>query len=935
MARARQSLSGNRTIVADRFATEKVDPRCTILRFTGSRLDYNLAVQLQSAMSELARGIESGGHAILDLRPLHYVDSQCLSVLVEAQASLRQGEIEPILLIPGPESHLDELLEVSGLHGVFAVFAKEADALGHRHGALGEHSRVEEGGAVVLAFTGTLAASHASGILELLSRERGNALVVDLAQVFHVAPAILEVFESVARGGAHVALVRSPHRTQFDRLLGALRVFDRREDAMEFVRRCRERPTGEVEIETGHGFTLARIRGNARDVDVEGLLRRLDGLPSPGSMPLVLDLSEAYGETASLVSGLDALLERRRGEIAVVSPLPDDGTTHHLLDRGIPLVETVLRAQAILANPGEAFIMVDFSKGDLPVLQLGGSLVRASLQNRLGRAVRQLVEDHTITDTMDPDCECYHAAKPIGLFDLTHVECLDRCAIDTLLQPFRASDSIAGFVADPFLQRIVAQQAGDTRPVFATNRDELARAFYREVLFLVGEKLWSMYRWQVDLLLSKLGRAFPSWHIYLRIYRNPKALLRRTKMAPVDLVLVDTGRYGELDEDGDLVVETLRSRAAPIPVVRVVGKRASDYTVFGKIEVAVPCEIQEILDRVRDELSIVGTKETQDLVRCAFRADEGHASRAHRELLGEGGLPPASAFSTAVELFRRLGSSHVLFEVLKRGAETLDASCADSEEGDDRRWDWKPDSDTIRFRSRNQAALSDSFAAVFLPGRCPEDAPFLRDVIRRLGNRLRSATSLLDLGEELREIALEDGPSASDRLVPVREGDPYEFSYTRSDRGHEIDLASPVQDSAWLTLVCRSFIAEESENQLSWFEERARAFIQERRPSPDLTLVLREGVTNANVHGNHYNRGKFIRVNLFRIRSSLTVIITDQGEGFPFQSFLSGWRKASGPGHLGIRQMQNFAARHGGSIRFAQGGRRMILTLGAHLPQGD
>src|SRR5215468_7534813 len=45
-------------------------------------------------------------------------------------------------------------------------------------------------------------------------------------------------------------------------------------------------------------------------------------------------------------------------------------------------------------------------------------------------------------------------------------------------------------------------------------------------------------------------------------------------------------------------------------------------------------------------------------------------------------------------------------------------------------------------------------------------------------------------------------------------------------------------------------------------------------------MSVREGMVNAVVHGNRYNAHKKVRLSLSRTPESLTIRITDQGEGF-------------------------------------------------------
>ena len=48
-------------------------------------------------------------------------------------------------------------------------------------------------------------------------------------------------------------------------------------------------------------------------------------------------------------------------------------------------------------------------------------------------------------------------------------------------------------------------------------------------------------------------------------------------------------------------------------------------------------------------------------------------------------------------------------------------------------------------------------------------------------------------------------------------------------------------------------------------------------------MAVRECMVNAVVHGNRYNRNKFVHVGVFKQNDRFTIRITDQGEGFEIQ----------------------------------------------------
>jgi serine/threonine-protein kinase RsbW len=60
----------------------------------------------------------------------------------------------------------------------------------------------------------------------------------------------------------------------------------------------------------------------------------------------------------------------------------------------------------------------------------------------------------------------------------------------------------------------------------------------------------------------------------------------------------------------------------------------------------------------------------------------------------------------------------------------------------------------------------------------------------------------------------------------------------------------------------------------------AKAIGFEEEELHQLGMAVRESMVNAVVHGNRYNSRKKVHVSVTRARDRLTIVITDEGEGF-------------------------------------------------------
>lgn len=87
----------------------------------------------------------------------------------------------------------------------------------------------------------------------------------------------------------------------------------------------------------------------------------------------------------------------------------------------------------------------------------------------------------------------------------------------------------------------------------------------------------------------------------------------------------------------------------------------------------------------------------------------------------------------------------------------------------------------------------------------------------------------------------------------------------------------------------------------------------------DVELAIREALGNAVVHGNHENPDKKVHIRCrCELASEVSIVVTDQGEGFDFLKMLSNGRTsdpAASHGH-GIQLMRAYMD----DVRFERGG---------------
>jgi len=93
----------------------------TVVRVRGE-LDLATAPQLDEALG----GIDPGGHVVVDLSEVGFLDSSGLAVLLQARQRLGADGAELRLVVSRPS--ILRVLEVTGLMAVFPVFDTLGDA---------------------------------------------------------------------------------------------------------------------------------------------------------------------------------------------------------------------------------------------------------------------------------------------------------------------------------------------------------------------------------------------------------------------------------------------------------------------------------------------------------------------------------------------------------------------------------------------------------------------------------------------------------------------------------------------------------------------------------------------------------------------------------------------------------------------------------------
>lgn len=104
---------------------ERRDGTVTVLALRGWLVAYKGDEALKDRVADLVRGGQS--HILIDLSGVEYIDSGGVGVLVSTllHVTRRGGQLKLL----SPSERVARVLEITGLHEVFAIFAREGDAL--------------------------------------------------------------------------------------------------------------------------------------------------------------------------------------------------------------------------------------------------------------------------------------------------------------------------------------------------------------------------------------------------------------------------------------------------------------------------------------------------------------------------------------------------------------------------------------------------------------------------------------------------------------------------------------------------------------------------------------------------------------------------------------------------------------------------------------
>jgi anti-anti-sigma factor len=102
------------------------DPPAGVVALVGEHDAYSS----QRLDSELAVLLEGGQNVVVDLRDASFIDSTTLSVLLAARHRAEEAELGFALVLSDRDyTQVHQILDLTGLGGSFAIFAKPEDAL--------------------------------------------------------------------------------------------------------------------------------------------------------------------------------------------------------------------------------------------------------------------------------------------------------------------------------------------------------------------------------------------------------------------------------------------------------------------------------------------------------------------------------------------------------------------------------------------------------------------------------------------------------------------------------------------------------------------------------------------------------------------------------------------------------------------------------------
>lgn len=90
----------------------------------GGDLDVYTAPRLKEALDDV---MAAGGHLVLDLSEVHFIDSTALAVLVTAYQEARGASAGFRLVVDDP--YLLKIFRITGFDGLFPIFAQVNEAV--------------------------------------------------------------------------------------------------------------------------------------------------------------------------------------------------------------------------------------------------------------------------------------------------------------------------------------------------------------------------------------------------------------------------------------------------------------------------------------------------------------------------------------------------------------------------------------------------------------------------------------------------------------------------------------------------------------------------------------------------------------------------------------------------------------------------------------
>ncbi|GLR18917.1 ATP-binding protein [Portibacter lacus] len=79
---------------------------------------------------------------------------------------------------------------------------------------------------------------------------------------------------------------------------------------------------------------------------------------------------------------------------------------------------------------------------------------------------------------------------------------------------------------------------------------------------------------------------------------------------------------------------------------------------------------------------------------------------------------------------------------------------------------------------------------------------------------------------------------------------------------------------------------------------------------PNILISVTEAVNNAIIHGNQKNKNKEVKIELYKVKEVLTILVSDQGDGFnpeeiPDPTLIENLEKLGGRGVFLIQQLSD------------------------------